>query len=194
MYEMAWMKWQTVQRIVTTIVIIWIEKKGNFLNALPRCQGNNAKTHRQVTMVKTFQAYLPNKCHRTYSCVHCRAHLANHDELISKVRSSILFLSQLKAWSISIMTMSKSGFEVLGFQKKLNKKLFQDFQIKNSMTLFFVNVINMFTILDVRCFHGQTFHTNFIIFLVEFHLLCSQTLSIHAFEEYSLSSEKPNII
>ncbi len=34
-------------------------------------------------MVKTFQAYLPN-CHRTYSCVHCRAHLANHDELISK--------------------------------------------------------------------------------------------------------------
>ncbi|KAL1266431.1 hypothetical protein QQF64_002106 [Cirrhinus molitorella] len=28
-------------------------------------------------------AYLPN-CHRTYSCIHCRAHLANHDELISK--------------------------------------------------------------------------------------------------------------
>jgi len=35
-------------------------------------------------MVKTFQAYLPNKCHRTYNCIHCRAHLANHDELISK--------------------------------------------------------------------------------------------------------------
>ena len=35
-------------------------------------------------MVKTFQAYLAN-CHRFYSCVHCRAHLANHDELISKV-------------------------------------------------------------------------------------------------------------
>jgi len=35
-------------------------------------------------MVKTFQAYLPS-CHRTYSCIHCRAHLANHDELISKV-------------------------------------------------------------------------------------------------------------
>nr|XP_044988951.1 protein yippee-like 1 isoform X2 [Jaculus jaculus] len=29
------------------------------------------------------QAYLTN-CHRTYSCIHCRAHLANHDELISK--------------------------------------------------------------------------------------------------------------
>ncbi len=32
---------------------------------------------------KTFRAYLP-ECHRTYSCIHCRAHLANHDELISK--------------------------------------------------------------------------------------------------------------
>ena len=37
----------------------------------------------KTTMVKTFQAYLP-QCHRTYSCIHCRAHLANHDELISK--------------------------------------------------------------------------------------------------------------
>uniref|UniRef100_A0A9J7YG22 Protein yippee-like n=1 Tax=Cyprinus carpio carpio TaxID=630221 RepID=A0A9J7YG22_CYPCA len=36
-----------------------------------------------MTRSKTFQAYLPN-CHRTYSCIHCRAHLANHDELISK--------------------------------------------------------------------------------------------------------------
>lgn len=34
-------------------------------------------------MGKTFQAYLA-PCHRTYSCIHCRAHLANHDELISK--------------------------------------------------------------------------------------------------------------
>jgi len=40
--------------------------------------------HTQHTRVmKTFRAYLPS-CHRTYSCVHCRAHLANHDELISK--------------------------------------------------------------------------------------------------------------
>ncbi|XP_075917735.1 protein yippee-like 1 isoform X2 [Petromyzon marinus] len=37
----------------------------------------------KLTKSKTFQAYLPN-CHRKYSCVHCRAHLANHDELISK--------------------------------------------------------------------------------------------------------------
>ncbi|XP_064922581.1 protein yippee-like 4, partial [Columba livia] len=33
---------------------------------------------------RTFRSYLP-RCHRTYSCVHCRAHLARHDELISKV-------------------------------------------------------------------------------------------------------------
>lgn len=39
----------------------------------------------KMTRSKTFQAYLPS-CHRTYSCIHCRAHLANHDELISKVR------------------------------------------------------------------------------------------------------------
>ncbi|KAF5927424.1 hypothetical protein HPG69_019024 [Diceros bicornis minor] len=36
---------------------------------------------------KTFRSYLP-RCHRTYSCVHCRAHLAKHDELISKVCQS----------------------------------------------------------------------------------------------------------
>lgn len=33
--------------------------------------------------MKTFQAYLPPGG-RTYSCVHCRAQLANHEELISK--------------------------------------------------------------------------------------------------------------
>jgi hypothetical protein len=34
-------------------------------------------------MVKTFQVFLPkNKC--TFLCVHCRAHLADHDDLISK--------------------------------------------------------------------------------------------------------------
>lgn len=33
---------------------------------------------------RTFHSYLP-RSHRTYSCVHCRAHLARHEELISKV-------------------------------------------------------------------------------------------------------------
>ncbi|NWR77160.1 YPEL1 protein, partial [Centropus unirufus] len=50
----------------------------------------------KMTKSKTFQAYLPN-CHRTYSCIHCRAHLANHDELISKASVNItsLFLSRV---------------------------------------------------------------------------------------------------
>lgn len=43
--------------------------------------GTKAGSHTRAA--KTFRAYLPT-CHRTYSCVHCRAHLANHDELISK--------------------------------------------------------------------------------------------------------------
>ena len=30
------------------------------------------------------QAYLPTQ-QRVYSCVHCRAHLASHDQIISKV-------------------------------------------------------------------------------------------------------------
>lgn len=34
-------------------------------------------------MVKTFQVYLSDK-NCNYSCVHCRAHLADHDDLISK--------------------------------------------------------------------------------------------------------------
>ncbi|KAG9349993.1 hypothetical protein JZ751_026346 [Albula glossodonta] len=37
----------------------------------------------KLIKAKTFQAYL-DSCHRRYSCVHCRAHLANHDDLISK--------------------------------------------------------------------------------------------------------------
>lgn len=32
-----------------------------------------------------FKQHYFNNCHRTYSCIHCRAHLANHDELISKL-------------------------------------------------------------------------------------------------------------
>uniref|UniRef100_A0A158PBT4 Protein yippee-like n=1 Tax=Angiostrongylus cantonensis TaxID=6313 RepID=A0A158PBT4_ANGCA len=36
-----------------------------------------------------FQHYLPEG-HRCYSCVHCRANLASHNDLISKVRSNII--------------------------------------------------------------------------------------------------------
>lgn len=44
----------------------------------------------KLTKAKTFQAYL-DSCHRRYSCVHCRAHLANHDDLISKVCMPLVF-------------------------------------------------------------------------------------------------------
>lgn len=36
-----------------------------------------------IQVGKTFQKYLVD-CYRTYSCSSCRAHLASHDELISK--------------------------------------------------------------------------------------------------------------
>lgn len=45
---------------------------------------NRTKDTLLIVTMKTFQEYLPANCHRTYSCVHCRAHLASHDELISK--------------------------------------------------------------------------------------------------------------
>jgi len=45
---------------------------------------NNQHTSSK-TLGKLFQFYLPAKTHRTYSCIHCRAQLASHDELISKV-------------------------------------------------------------------------------------------------------------
>ena len=57
--------------------------------AANQAAGTNNNNSSNVTskvprVAKTFRAYLPSACHRTYSCVHCRAHLANHDELISK--------------------------------------------------------------------------------------------------------------
>lgn len=55
-----------------------------------------------MVRMKTFQAYLPN-CHRTYSCIHCRAHLANHDELISKVGGRV----QRRAQQIHCTALSK---------------------------------------------------------------------------------------
>ena len=48
----------------------------------------------KMTKSKTFQAYLPD-CHLTYSCVHCRAHLANHDELISKASGLCLEMDEI---------------------------------------------------------------------------------------------------
>lgn len=52
----------------------------------------------KLTKAKTFQAYL-DSCHRRYSCVHCRAHLANHDELISKVSVPQLYVRGQLLWA-----------------------------------------------------------------------------------------------
>lgn len=47
-------------------------------------QQPNQSTELEVFATK--QEYFDlNKCHRTYSCAHCRAHLADHDQLISKL-------------------------------------------------------------------------------------------------------------
>lgn len=52
-------------------------------DAAVESQDSTKATNNNSKMVKTFQQYLP-ETNRTYSCVHCRAHLASHDELISK--------------------------------------------------------------------------------------------------------------
>lgn len=52
-------------------------------NGVSNGNASGHSTGANGNMVKTFQAYLP-PANRTYSCVHCRAHLASHDELISK--------------------------------------------------------------------------------------------------------------
>lgn len=51
---------------------------------------------------RKFQDYIPDGCHRRYSCVHCRAHLANHDELISKVAKVSLLWEILNGDDISL--------------------------------------------------------------------------------------------
>lgn len=60
----------------------------------------------KLTKAKTFQAYL-DSCHRRYSCVHCRAHLANHDDLISKVcvlQSFVVVVVNYFSWLIHRFT------------------------------------------------------------------------------------------
>ncbi len=65
------------------------ENNGSAANGATSASGKNGASGgkngvKSAVVAKTFRAYLPPACHRTYSCVHCRAHLANHDELISK--------------------------------------------------------------------------------------------------------------
>ncbi|KAG7220446.1 hypothetical protein INR49_003315, partial [Caranx melampygus] len=64
----------------------------------------------KMTKSKTFQAYLPS-CHRTYSCIHCRAHLANHDELISKCPLRCGSFSELNSIPIIFCTVTSPPAE-----------------------------------------------------------------------------------
>ncbi|XP_053069864.1 protein yippee-like 3 isoform X2 [Acinonyx jubatus] len=66
----------------------------------------------RISKPKTFQAYLDD-CHRRYSCAHCRAHLANHDDLISKSFQgsqgrAYLFNSVLEADVIALLLDAKN--------------------------------------------------------------------------------------
>ncbi|KAI9537075.1 hypothetical protein NQZ68_028202 [Dissostichus eleginoides] len=64
--------------------LLWFQQSCNSSSSSPDTSEEPCPTDMvKMTKSKTFQAYLPS-CHRTYSCIHCRAHLANHDELISK--------------------------------------------------------------------------------------------------------------
>ncbi|CAF0893238.1 unnamed protein product [Adineta ricciae] len=55
-----------------------------FLSTIRQKMVKTSHRGRSKALGKLFQLYLPAKTHRTYSCLHCRAQLANHDELISK--------------------------------------------------------------------------------------------------------------
>ncbi|NXO65134.1 YPEL1 protein, partial [Phainopepla nitens] len=70
----------------------------------------------KMTKSKTFQAYLPN-CHRTYSCIHCRAHLANHDELISKASA---FFRDLMNYFLTKMSFQGSQGRAYLFNSVVN--------------------------------------------------------------------------
>ncbi|NXJ67432.1 YPEL1 protein, partial [Rostratula benghalensis] len=70
----------------------------------------------KMTKSKTFQAYLPS-CHRTYSCIHCRAHLANHDELISKASG---FFRHLLNYSLTKMSFQGSQGRAYLFNSVVN--------------------------------------------------------------------------
>lgn len=72
--------WQSNNNQIDGLAVADQPGQGGMGSTAPHIE-NPAVDH--IKVMKTFRAYLPN-CHRTYSCVHCRAHLANHDELISK--------------------------------------------------------------------------------------------------------------
>ena len=70
-------------------------------------------------MGKTFQRYL-SKDTRTYSCVHCRAHLADHEDLISKSFQG----SQGRAYLFNNVVNVQVNKKIIFFFKFLVKYLY----------------------------------------------------------------------
>ena len=56
-------------------------------------EGEGISTREAQQDGKDVSRHIYLACYRTYSCIHCRAHLANHDELISKVRTVLKTVS-----------------------------------------------------------------------------------------------------
>ena len=91
------------------------------------------------TMVKTFRAYLPTSAYRKYSCVHCRAHLASHDDLISKVRQSLknsTLLIALGDFFFPVRIIVYSLYLVISRQPRTC--LFIQFSVSNYLFKFFI--------------------------------------------------------
>lgn len=71
---------------------------------------------------RKFQDYIPDECHRRYTCLHCRAHLANHDELISKVQSVNHFV-KLRSLNEYVNECSVVWFSFIVLSRKSRKSI-----------------------------------------------------------------------
>ncbi|KAK2522921.1 Ypel1, partial [Columba guinea] len=91
-----------------------VQQSCNSSSASPELSEEPPAEMVKMTKSKTFQAYLPN-CHRTYSCIHCRAHLANHDELISKASDCLTFFPNA-CYTISLHNHSATNTPQQSFQ------------------------------------------------------------------------------
>lgn len=81
--ELSDRAFQEPRRMHISLLSLLFEEAATEGHANGQSSSQSSHSTGSGNMVKTFQAYLP-PTNRTYSCVHCRAHLASHDELISK--------------------------------------------------------------------------------------------------------------
>ncbi|CAO2631033.1 Protein yippee-like 1 [Lemmus lemmus] len=93
----------------------------------------------KMTKSKTFQAYLPH-CHRTYSCIHCRAHLANHDELISKASGGFPAPASMAAHNFLQLQFQTIGYPLLTSKGSF---MYMSFQGSQGRAYLFNSVVNV---------------------------------------------------